>query len=218
MRAASLAAALPLVCLSIALSAATAAAQATIAADVPKPPKRVELRLGTLLGSGDVGDSRGFSGGLHVAVGARRGDFGALAELQYAGIGDSPGNLAPRRGRVTRAALVGRWNALSGGPDAPLSGDLWIEGGVGYEHVMWNRGGVMDRPFVALGFGSELDARPRPGGKRRHVGPYIGIRTQLARGPESTEMPTCGGPCTRATRPSSLDARIYVVFGVHTGR
>jgi len=219
MRAASLAAALPLVCLLAApATSSDAIAESAIATDAPRPPKRLELRLGTLLGSGDVGDARGFSGGLPVAVGVRRGDAGAIAELQYAGIGDSLASTSPRRGRVTRAALVGRWNALSGSPDAPVSGDLWIEGGVGYEHVMWNRGGVMDRPFVALGFGSELDARPRPAGKRRHVGPYVGMRTQLARGPESTAMPTCGGPCTRATRPSSLDASIYVVFGVHTGR
>ncbi len=214
MRAASIAAALPLVC----LLAGSAAAETAIAGEVPKPPRRVELRLGTLMGSGDVGDARGYSGGLQAAVGVRRGDHGMLAELQYASIGDSLSRESPRRGRVTRAALLGRWNVLSGGPDGPVSGDLWIEGGVGYEHVMWNRGGVMDRPFLAMGFGTELDARPSPGGKRRHVGPYLGFRTQLARGPQSEDMPTCGGPCTRATRPSSLDASLYVVFGIHTGR
>jgi hypothetical protein len=216
MRAASFAAAVPLVCLLAAADPVTA--ETAIASDAARRPRRIELRLGTLMGSGDVGDSRGFSGGLHAAVGLRRGDHGALAELQYASVGDNLGNLAPRRGRVTRTALLGRWNVLSGSPDGPVSGDLWIEGGVGYEHVMWNQGGVMDRGFVALGFGSELDARPSPAGKRRHVGPYIGFRTQLARGPQSTAMPTCGGPCTRATRPSSLDASLYVVFGVHTGR
>jgi hypothetical protein len=210
----SLLAALPLAY----LLAAPAAAETTIAADAPRPPRRLELRLGTMLGSGDVGDSHGFSGGLHTAIGVRRGELAALAELHYGGIGDSVSRASPRRGRVTRLALIGRWNVLSGGPSAPLSGDLWVEGGAGYEHVMWNRGGVLDRPFVAAGFGTELDARPSPGGKRRHVGPYIGLRTQFARGPRSDEMPTCGGPCTRATRPSSTDASIYVIFGLHTGR
>lgn len=73
MRAASLAAALPLVCLLAApASVSDAAAETAIAADAPRPPRRLELRLGTLLGSGDVGDARGFSGGLHVGAGVRR--------------------------------------------------------------------------------------------------------------------------------------------------
>lgn len=205
------------VCL-IATASSVATAESVIVTSVPAPPRRVELRLGTMLGSGDVGDARGFSGGLHTAIGVRRGELGLLGELHYAGVGDALTRLEPRRGRATRAALLGRWNVLSGSPDAPVSGDLWIEGGVGYEHVAWNQGGVLDRPFAALGFGAELDARPRPGGKRRHVGPYLGFRTQLARGPASDAMPTCGGPCTRATRPPSLDASLYVVFGLHTGR
>jgi hypothetical protein len=219
----------PLACLALLLllPATTAAADTTIATSEeakPKPPTRKELRIGTLLGGADIGDVEGFSGGLHLALGYRRGDLGIIGELQSVSVGDDVYDLpadqqgSRRHGRSTRGALMARLNVLSGSPDGPISGDLWLEGGVGYEHVSWHPGGVLDRPFAAFTVGGELDARPGKGPRPRHVGPYVGIRTQLARDPDRGEMVTCGGPCSRATRPSPLDVSIYAVFGVHTGR
>lgn len=50
------------------------------------------------------------------------------------------------------------------------------------------------------------------------AGPYFGIRSHFAVDPDRGEMVTCGGPGTRATRPSRLDISGYFVFGIHTGR
>ncbi len=193
--------------------------EVAVAADTPPTPHRIEARIGMLVGAGDVGDVSGPSSGLHVALGARYGEVTGMAEYDYLGVRDSDGVMAGRHGDLSRAGLVARWSLFHTDESAPVVGDYWAEAGVGYEHVAWAPGGVLERPDLVLGFGAELDGHayfttPHP----RHIGMWIGFRAIVARAPASDLPAVCGGPCTMATPPSRNDVGLYFSWGMHWGR
>ena len=204
------------------LSLSTSAVRAdevAVAAETPATPHRIEARIGMLVGAGDVGDVSGPSNGLHVAVGARYGEVTGMAEYDYLGVRDSDGVEAGRHGDLSRAGLVARWSLFHTDESAPVVGDYWAEAGVGYEHVSWAPGGVLERPDLVLGFGAELDGHayfttPHP----RHIGMWLGFRAIVARAPSTDSPAVCGGPCTMATPPSRNDVGLYFTWGMHWGR
>ena len=176
--------------------------------------RRLDLRLGMLLGGADIGEVDGLSYGLHSQLGYRIGDVTVFGEYDYYRVGDSPGEDEMRRGRASRFGLTGRYSLLNGSGGS-LGGDLWLEAGAGYERVTWREGGVLYRPDLALGFGVELDTKHA---RARHLGWYLGFRSVLARAPEASGPSTCGGPCTMATPPSRNDVSLFFIAGLHWGR
>ncbi|HWO20642.1 MAG TPA: hypothetical protein VNO30_17860 [Kofleriaceae bacterium] len=229
------------------LSTGTAAAQAYVATGVPTPmpmpmpmddgrdgyarppaPRRIEARAGMLLGGSDVGDADGFSLGVTTGIGYRIGDLTVRGRFDHYRVGDSSdegsGEQMVRRGRGTRIGGALRYSfANTGESDRHGSGmgvDFWGEVGAGIEHVSWRQGGVLDRPSGEFALGFELDGygRRRADGSRRHGGYFMAFRTFLGQGPEMDGPATCGGPCSRATKPSRVDASMFFELGFHWGR
>lgn len=204
---------------TLSLPSLARADEIAVASDTPQTPHRIEARIGMLVGAGDVGDVTGPSSGLHVAIGARYGEVTGMAEYDYLGVRDADDDMAHRRGDLSRAGLVARWSLFHTDESAPVAGDYWAEAGVGYEHVSWDPGGVLERPDLVVGFGAELDGHayfttPHP----RHIGMWLGFRAIVARAP-ATDLPAvCGGPCTMATPPSRNDVGLYFSWGMHWGR
>lgn len=215
--------------LAIALASATAAAN-TVATDGAyatyddddKPAlRRVEGRIGWLIGGSDVGDADGFSMGISAGAGYRIGDLTLRATFDHYRTGDSSDEGLVRRGRGTRIGGAVRYSfANTGDDDDGPNADFWGEIGVGYEHVAWRAGGVLDRPSGEIAIGFELDAsgKERSPGRRRHLGWFVAFRTLLAQGPEMDGPAVCGGPCSKATKPSRLDASMFFELGLHWGR
>lgn len=208
------------------LSTGTAAAQSVAASDAyarPPAPRRIEARAGMLLGGSDVGDADGFSMGLTTGLGYRIGDVTVRGRFDYYRVGDGADEAMDRRGRATRVGGAVRYSfASTGAPrrDSGVGGDFWGELGLGLEHVAWRRGGVLDRPSgeAALGFDLDGYGQRDAQGRRRHLGYFMAFRTLLGQGPEMDGPPVCGGPCTRATKPSRLDASMFFEVGLHWGR
>lgn len=208
------------------LSTGTAAAQTAVASDGyarPAAPRRVEGRAGMLLGGSDVGDADGFSIGLTTGLGYRIGDVTLRARFDHYRTGDSPSEGMARRGRGTRVGGALRYsfaNTADPRERGGLAADFWGEAGIGVEHIAWRQGGVLDRPSAELALGFELDGygRRNAQGRRRHIGYFMAFRSFLGRGPEMDGPAVCGGPCTRATRPSRLDASMFFEVGLHWGR
>jgi hypothetical protein len=184
-------------------------------------PRRVEGRFGMLMGGSDVGDADGFAMGVSAGLGYRIGDVTLRGLFDYFRVGDGDDELMDRRGRSTRVGGALRYSfANTGDDDDGPNADFWGEIGFGYEHVTWRAGGVLDRPSGELAIGFELDApgKERSPGRRRHLGWFVAFRTLLAQGPEMDGPAVCGGPCSKATRPSRLDASMFFELGVHWGR
>ncbi len=188
----------------------------------PDPaPRRVEGRLGMLIGGSDVGDADGFAMGVSAGLGYRIGDVTLRGLFDYFRVGDGSDELMDRRGRSSRFGGAVRYSfANTGDDDDGPNADFWGEIGVGYEHVAWRAGGVLDRPSGEVAIGFELDApgKERSPGRRRHLGWFVAFRTLLAQGPEMDGPAVCGGPCTKATKPSRLDASMFFELGLHWGR
>lgn len=187
--------------------------------EVPSP-RRVEGRFGMLLGGSDVGDADGFSMGVSAGVGYRAGDVTLRGLFDYFRVGDGGDEAMNRRGRSTRVGGALRYSFANTGNEDGAGADFWGELGVGYEHVAWRTGGVLDRPSGEIAIGFELDAagKERSPGRRRHIGYFMAFRTLLAQGPEMDGPAVCGGPCDKATKPSRIDASMFFELGLHWGR
>jgi hypothetical protein len=187
-------------------------------------PTRVEGRVGMLIGGSDVGDVDGFSMGVSAGLGYRIGDLTLRGLFDHYRTGDSADEANDRRGRGTRVGGAVRYSfASTGDRDSKgLGVDFWGELGLGLEHVAWRQGGVLDRPSGELAVGFELDGQGERNDRtrrRRHVGYFMAFRTLIAEGPEMDGVTaTCGGPCTKATKPSRTDISMFFELGLHWGR
>jgi hypothetical protein len=210
------------------LLSATAAADTLVAVaadDGPPLPRRVEGRLGFMLGGSDVGNADGFSLGVSTGLGVRYGDVTLRAALDHFRVGDGSMETLSRRGRATRLAGLARYSFANtyehDRRDGGFGVDFWGELGGGIEHIAWKPGGVLDRPSAELAVGFEVDAygrRKTAAPRQRHLGYFLAFRTFVARGPEIPGEAVCGGPCDRATRPSRVDLSMFFEMGMHWGK
>jgi len=213
------------------LSTGTASAQVVVAGDgygyarppAPAAERRIEGRAGMLLGGSDVGDADGFSIGLTTGLGYRIGDVTLRGRFDYYRTGDGADEAMDRRGRGTRVGGALRYSfANTGDPreSGGVAADFWGELGLGLEHVAWRQGGVLDRPSgeAALGFDLDGYGHRATDGRRRHIGYFMAFRSFIAQGPEMDGPAVCAGPCTKATKPSRLDASMFFELGLHWGR
>lgn len=209
--------------LAFANTVATGGGEAHRSADPPwGGSQRLEGRLGMLIGGSDVGDADGFALGVSAGVGYRVGDVTLRGLFDYYRIGDGGNEAQDRRGRSTRVGGALRYSFARAG-DGERGGpsvDFWGEAGLGWEHAAWRRGGVLDRPSGELAVGFEIDAQgpERSPGRRRHIGYFMAFRTLFGEGPAMAGPPVCGGPCTKATKPSRLDTSMFFELGIHWGR
>jgi hypothetical protein len=190
----------------------------------PPAPRRIDAHVGALIGGSDVGDADGLSFGVTTGLGYRIGDVTVRGRFDHYRVGNSADEQMGRRGRGTRLGGALRYSFVNTGERERHRGgvgvDLWGEVGVGLEHVTWRQGGVLDRPSGELALGFELGGygRLRADNRRRHAGYFMAFRTFLGQGPEMDGPATCGGPCTRATKPSRIDASMFFELGLHWGR
>jgi hypothetical protein len=140
--------------------------------------------------------------------------------FDYYRVGDGGGEALQRNGRASRLGGAVRYSLANNGTNPGVSVDFWGELGLGFEHVAWRRGGVLDRPSGELAVGFDVGFRGQPNSRNapRKIGYFMALRTLVGQGPELDVMPTCGGPCTRATKPSRTDISMFFAFGVHWGR
>lgn len=202
-----------------------AAAQTYVASDgYARPPKAhtaVDARLGMMLGGSDVGDADGFSIGASAALGYRINDLTVRGLFDYYRVGDASDETLHRRGRATRFGGALRYSFANTGRESKGNVDFWGELGVGYEHIAWRRGGILDRPSGEVAIGLDLGRRGESNarGERREIGYFVAFRTLVAQGPEMEGvMATCGGPCSEATKPPRTDVSMFFQLGVHWGR
>jgi hypothetical protein len=212
---------------AVLLSTGTAAAQTAVATDGysrPAAPRRIEGRVGLLLGGSDVGDADGFALGLTSGLGYRIGDLTLRGRFDYYRVGDGSSEAMDRSGRATRLGGALRYSFASTANMRSSSGgigiDFWGELGAGLEHVSWRRGGVLDRPSAEAAIGFDFDGygERNAQNRRRHIGYFMAFRSVIGQGPEMEGTATCGGPCTRATKPSRMDTSMFFEFGLHWGR
>ncbi len=206
------------------LVASTASAQtlvATDSAEAERAPRSVDGRLGMLLGGSDVGDADGFSIGISGALGYRVGDVTLRGLVDHYRVGDNADETLDRKGRATRLGGALRYSFANTGHDTKLGVDFWGELGIGYEHVAWRHGGVLDRPSGELAFGLDLGRRGERNarGERREIRYFMAFRSLVAQGPEvAGAMATCSGTCTEAATPPPTDVSMFFELGVHWGR
>ncbi len=179
---------------------------------------RFEGGVGMLAGGFAVGPIGGSAIGTHVDAGVRSGRLAVLGEYSFVSIGESSyDNPDPVRGQLHRLGANLRYSLGSvGGGRVPIRGDFWLEGGLGSQLVRWNGGGELERRDLAFGFGGQMTARIGRK-KAQYVGFYYAFRGLVARdpiAPKSPAMPTCAGPCDRATGPSDWDLGAFFNFGV----
>jgi len=175
---------LPLVVLQALAVATPPQPQPEIAAE-PRPdyaPHGVEGRFGMAFFGGEMGGA-GLSGlGIHLAFNRRLGDdVGIAVEGAYLGLHDSDGQV-DWRGRMSRAALVTRWELVETN-FLPVMG-AWLDVGVGVEHVSWHDGGVLVRPELLVGLGGTMGGLwggPKDRGGR--FGDFFDVRALVTRGP-----------------------------------
>ncbi|MBL0217335.1 MAG: hypothetical protein IPQ07_26100 [Myxococcales bacterium] len=208
---------------SSANTVATDGGYATYAEDDRPSERRVEGRVGMLLGGSDVGDADGFSIGVSAGAGYRIGDLTLRATFDHYRTGDSSDEGMVRRGRGTRVGGAVRYSFANTGEARSGGGvgvDFWGEAGLGIEHVAWRQGGILDRPSGELAVGFEVDGQGERGrhGRRRHVGYFMAFRSLIAQGPEMDGPAVCGGPCSQATKPSRMDLSMFFEIGLHWGR
>jgi hypothetical protein len=208
--------------LAVLLLSSVASAQEIASGATPAPiDRRIDTRLGMLVGGNDIGDVTGPSSGLYATLGYRHGSATLIAEYDYLHVGDAETDLLDRDGRLTRGGASLRYLIADvARPGAPVGLEFWAEGGGGLERIAWDHGGILYRPDISVGFGLDIDGRGwREGrGRPRHFGAFLAFRAFLARSPVSTDPIMCEGPCSVATRPSRNDASFYFLFGLHWGR
>lgn len=198
------------------LSSASANAN-TLAISAPPEepvPKRVELDIGIMTGGLDLGTTNADATGIALSGGLRFGELSLLAEFNHFSV------QASESGTMNRVGAVARYSIVPLGDEKSFAtGDLWVEAGAGWEHLNWRRGGVLNRPDIALGFGWQgnfvLDEKSD---HPRYFGPFFALRALVAPGPDSDEEAVCGGPCDRATPPSPTDVSLMFHAGINWGR
>jgi hypothetical protein len=213
--------------LALLMLASTSASANVMASDIrdgrgysePRPT-RVEGRVGWLIGGSDVGDADGFAMGVSAGLGYRVGDVTLRGLFDHYKVGDGGSEAMSRRGRGTRVGGALRYAFANTTDKEGLGVEFWGEAGFGMEHVAWRQGGVLDRPSGELAIGYEIDGRGRRDARnrQRHVGYFMAFRSLIAQGPEMDGPATCGGPCTKATKPSRTDVSMFFEFGLHWGR
>jgi hypothetical protein len=213
---------------SVLASSGVASAQTYVATDdrgyarEPGEPmfKELDLRLGFLVGGSDVGDADGFSAGASGGLGYRLSDVTLRGTFDYYRVGDGGDEAMSRKGRATRVGGALRYSFAHSAYDKGFGGDFWGELGVGYEHVAWRQGGILDRPSMALAIGLDGVFRSeRDRGQHKKIGYFMAFRSLVAQGPEMAGVTaTCGGPCTEPTKPSRTDVSMFFELGVHWGR
>jgi hypothetical protein len=206
------------------VAASTASAQTLVATDGverERAPREVNARLGMVLGGADVGDADGFSAGASAGLGYRYGDVTIRGLFDYYKVGDNGGEAQHRKGRATRVGGALRYSFANLGWRSRALVDFWGELGLGYEHVAWRKGGILDRPSGELAIGLDVGRRGEANahGDRRSIGYFMAFRTHVAEGPEMDGvMATCSGPCSEATKPPRTDISMFFELGVHWGR
>ena len=204
---------------------ASASATPSIAvSDNIKKERRTEVNVGMLAGGTDIGENKRYTVGVQAQVGRRFGDLVMLGEFDYLGLGRSD---SQNQGTMSRLGLTARYSLLRTGASltqprrrSPVSGDYWLELGAGMERVAWDRGGVVHRPDVVMGFGWQMNVViNHKSTNPKYYGPYVAFRASLARAPESTmEMPSvCAGPCDTATPPPGNDVSLFFHMGMNWG-
>ncbi len=189
-----------------------------------RTPTRVEGRVGMLMGGSDVGDADGFSMGVSAGLGYRIGDVTLRGLFDHYKVGDGGDEVMSRRGRGSRVGGAVRYSFANTGErksDKGVGVDFWGELGFGMEHITWREGGVLDRPSGEIAVGFELDGvgeRNDRTQRRRHIGYFMAFRTLVAQGPDVDGPAMCGGPCTKATKPSRTDTSMFFEIGLHWGR
>ena len=123
-----------------------------------------------------------------------------------------PSGLVQRLGLDVRYCL-GRFIAATSGQ--ALTGDIWVEGGLGAQFVRWNEGGALSRGDLSFGFGMQLGGR----GPQHHGAYFFDLRATVAHSPASdtSSISTCAGPCDTPTPPIGLDKSILFTTGVIFG-
>ena len=200
------------------VAAALTAALATPAAARGRL-ERLELTLGTLIGSGDIGSIRGMSAGLHTEVSKHFGDIGIVGQYDLLGVGEDPtlnGKKDPIRGLEHRLGVSARYTIGRVGKDF-INADFWAEAGLGREFIQWDAGGKLTRDDITLAIGAHPVFTV---GKQRYIGYFLAFRMNIAESPDAKfELPAvCAGPCDEPTPPSPTDLSFFFNFGITFGK
>ena len=149
-------------------------------------PRGIEGRFGMSFFGGSMGGESLSALGLHLAFEKRFGpDLQIGLEGAYLGMND-PDQRVGWRGRMSRAALVSRWKFVET-ERLPFMG-LWVDVGLGYERIAWQRGGILYRPEILIGTSGTIGfARDARRGRGR-FGDFFQVRALISRGPGCAGM------------------------------
>ncbi len=197
----------------------------------PLPDWRIQRELHVRFGSAKVdGTDIDYKLGAVATGGVVVDNFELLGEYALAGVNysgaysptaDHGGQLptADTDGLMHRFGLAARYDFLRAdtwSDEATTGGVVWFEGGVGEEIIDWDKGGVLRRPDLSLGFG--LQGAVRTSATRRG-GIDLSFHIQFAHRTDLDHAASvCSAPCTQATPPAAWGDRAYLfdlgfVFG-----
>jgi hypothetical protein len=129
-----------------------------------------------------------------------------------AGTQSDTGGVMQRVGLAGRYAF-GKLDSPSYVGEVQAIGEMFVEGGAGWEHIAWDKGGVYQRPDLMIGLGTTgaLRGDTRRSGLTFAFRMYVGRRTDL-----DSAAPTCSAPCTQATPPTAWSDRSYMFDAEYT--
>jgi hypothetical protein len=142
---------------------------------------------------------------LPVAVG--RDSPATGADPGTGGAGPSHGGFVQRLGLFVRYSPA-RFLEATGG--IGVRGDIFIDGGVGEQLVMWSGGGYLHRADISIDAGFSIRFR----GPHHHGGYSLAARLTLASQPDGAPTPpaACAGPCDGPSRPLQIDRSVMGMF------
>jgi hypothetical protein len=192
------------------LIAGRAAADEPELLDFPRRAPTREVGIGYLLGGAEVGGLSQEATGLAVAAGVRRDRWRLLGEYDalFLDDGQAVGGVVHRLGGFVRRDVSGYGlgdDAIWGG------GSLWLEIGVGHQHVRAASGARLDRTDLGLGLGGDFTIVYAGG--RRSIGASYAARVLVARAPD---LPAMAALCTGACAPDGVARHDVGIFSAGT--
>jgi hypothetical protein len=180
------------------------------------------FRFGMAVGTVDVADLHGAGMGVHGSLARAFGKLAVKADYDALSVSESEPYLEhPRAGVSQRGALGVRWQPIGMLLGKRLNTGFWVQGTVGRQWFIWDKGGTLTRNDVELAVGLDFLGNFAEWGERAKIfGFGWSFRFLFAENPYA-DVPTvavCGGPCDMPTRAPRYDLSFLFVLELAYGR
>ena len=190
-----------------------------------------EFGIGLRVGSFHVADIYDIGFGFGVEGGVRIDRLALMADYTLMGLSPNQTSTTTTNGArtttptgepaspgaggfVQRVGLFARYSParfLEAQGGVGVRGDIYVDGGIGEQLVLWSGGGYLHRTDISIDAGFSIRFR----GTHHHGGYSLAARITLASPPDGTPQPTtamCAGPCDGPSKPLAIDRSVMGMF------